>query len=252
MRPPESRRLHEISLNGRQSLAILLALVFALSVPLVRSRASNAPGGTLSAASRLAESTTRWLSAVRPWNLAVATRRPESPRADDSAAPILEAAGPSIGVESFTPTAARHLDVGVISDGQPAAATVPTGSPGAVSEPSSGRSEDLAIPPTTPAATASTGANSAAPAPEAVSWTIQVKATPLKADAEMLAGRIGAKGYAVAVVTTVSGGRTIYRVRVGRFTRRDEADDVRARLANEEQMETWVVRTSTGSTPARR
>ena len=79
-----------------------------------------------------------------------------------------------------------------------------------------------------------------------------IKAKVLKADAEMLAGRIGAKGYAVAVVTTVSGGRTIYRVRVGRFTRRDEADDVRARLANEEQMETWVVRTSTGSTPARR
>jgi cell division septation protein DedD len=54
--------------------------------------------------------------------------------------------------------------------------------------------------------------------------------------------RLAGKGYPAYVVSPVKGEPAVYRVRVGKFKERREADSVAARLQKEEQFKPWIVR----------
>jgi len=54
--------------------------------------------------------------------------------------------------------------------------------------------------------------------------------------------RLAGKGYPAYVVAPASGAPTVYRVRVGKYKDRREADTVAARLQKEEQFKPWIVR----------
>ena len=54
--------------------------------------------------------------------------------------------------------------------------------------------------------------------------------------------RLAAKGYPAYVVAPAQGQPSVYRVRVGKFKDRHEADTVAARLQKEEQFKPWIVR----------
>jgi cell division septation protein DedD len=65
-------------------------------------------------------------------------------------------------------------------------------------------------------------------------WTVQVKASPDRATAGVWLDRLTDKGYEAFIVDADIRGRTWYRVRVGNFATRQEAEKVRQTLEAEE------------------
>jgi cell division septation protein DedD len=65
-------------------------------------------------------------------------------------------------------------------------------------------------------------------------WSVQISAAPAKDIADSLVQRLKAKGYDGYVVQANVNGQTYYRVRVGHFDGRQEAESVRQSLAGQE------------------
>ena len=65
-------------------------------------------------------------------------------------------------------------------------------------------------------------------------WSVQIAAVPGKAIADTLTERLKARGYDSYVVTAEVKGQTYYRVRVGHFDAREEAESTRQALASQE------------------
>ncbi|HYB95781.1 MAG TPA: SPOR domain-containing protein [Vicinamibacterales bacterium] len=102
-----------------------------------------------------------------------------------------------------------------------------------------------------PAATPSPASKTASAAPEAAiktaepagpGFAIQVAAMSEADEANAIVKRLAGKGYPAYVVTPANGAPTMYRVRVGKYKDRNEADTVAARLQKEEQFKPWIVR----------
>jgi DedD protein len=90
-------------------------------------------------------------------------------------------------------------------------------------------------PPATAAAAKSTE-------PAGSGFAIQVAALRESAEADAMVKRLAGKGYPAYVVAPAKGQPSVYRVRVGKFKDRHEADSVAARLQKEEQFKPWIVR----------
>ena len=88
-------------------------------------------------------------------------------------------------------------------------------------------------------------ASSTAPAstePAGAGFAIQVAAIREREEAEGMVKRLAGKGYPAYVVAPASGAPMVFRVRVGKYKERREADTVAARLQKEEQFKPWIVR----------
>ena len=91
-------------------------------------------------------------------------------------------------------------------------------------------------------------ATSAAPTPAAPRPTpsasgryeVQVAVASERLRAESLAAGLRAKGYRPVVSTASSGGRTVWRVRVGGYEDLNAARAAAARLEREEGLQTWI------------
>jgi cell division septation protein DedD len=77
--------------------------------------------------------------------------------------------------------------------------------------------------------------------PRGNGFAIQVAALRDKAEAETLVKRLVGKGYAAFVMPPASG-QPNFRVRVGKFPERAEAERVASRLEREEQFKPWITR----------
>ena len=76
----------------------------------------------------------------------------------------------------------------------------------------------------------------------AASWVVQVSALRSDDEAGTVAAELVAKGYPAVVVDPAPGApRAVYRVRVGPYTDRSEANRVRDRLDTEEQFTLFVI-----------
>ncbi len=101
--------------------------------------------------------------------------------------------------------------------------------------------------PATPAPETSTAP---APAPTPTSgepggpgYVVQVAALQVRGEADTIAKRLSGKGYPAYVTAPASGASApIYRVRVGKYKSRREAEQVAARLEREEQFKPWISR----------
>ena len=71
---------------------------------------------------------------------------------------------------------------------------------------------------------------------------MQIAALNVRTEAEAIARRLSSKGYAAYVLSPANGTPAVYRVRVGKFNTRREAESVAARLQQEEQFKPWVTR----------
>jgi cell division septation protein DedD len=86
-------------------------------------------------------------------------------------------------------------------------------------------------------------APAAAPAPPPGSgYAVQVAALNVRSEADAIAKKLTSKGYAAYVQTPSDGTPSVYRVRIGTFKTRREAETVAARLQKEEQYKPWVTR----------
>jgi cell division protein FtsN len=63
-----------------------------------------------------------------------------------------------------------------------------------------------------------------------------------RGEADTVANRLIGKGFSAYVMAPAPGAPAVYRVRVGKFKERREADAVAARLQKEEQFKPWIVR----------
>jgi DedD protein len=95
-----------------------------------------------------------------------------------------------------------------------------------------------------PAATAPAGTSSGGTAaePSGQGYAVQIAALNVRTEAEAIVKRLSSKGYAAYVLTPATGSPSVYRVRVGKFPTRREAESVAARLQKEEQFTPWVTR----------
>ncbi|MGE5357402.1 MAG: SPOR domain-containing protein [Bacteroidales bacterium] len=97
-----------------------------------------------------------------------------------------------------------------------------------------------APPPKDPATPAVTPAASGEPGGDG--WVVQVAALAEQAQANAIAARLVSKGYS-AYVTVPPPGGSMFRVRIGKFKERREADTVMRRLQKEEeQYKPWITR----------
>jgi DedD protein len=119
----------------------------------------------------------------------------------------------------------------------PAPAPAPPAPAPAKSETPSKTSALTKTPAPVPAAAAS-----AFPEPEGGGFAIQVAALRAREEADGIVKRLAGKGYPAYVVAPAKGAPSVFRVRVGKYKERNEADTVAARLQKEEQFKPWIVR----------
>jgi cell division septation protein DedD len=72
-------------------------------------------------------------------------------------------------------------------------------------------------------------------------YVVQVAAVP-EHDADTIVKRLSSKGYGVFVIAPGAAAPALYRVRVGKFKTRREAEAVASKLQKEEQFKPWITR----------
>ena len=91
------------------------------------------------------------------------------------------------------------------------------------------------------ARTATTGP--AASDPAGPGFAVQVSISETRREADQLANQLIAKGYPAFVVDPVKGTpKQIYRIRVGKYKTRKDAEEVLARLEKNEHFKPWIAR----------
>lgn len=93
-----------------------------------------------------------------------------------------------------------------------------------------------------PPAASAPAAASTSTEPGGTGFAIQVAAIREKDEADLMVKRLAAKGYPAYLLAPAKGAPTVFRVRVGKYKERREADTVAARLQKEEQFKPWIVR----------
>ena len=74
-------------------------------------------------------------------------------------------------------------------------------------------------------------------------WAVQVVALTDRAAASAVVQRLSAKGYPAFLVSPQSGAPVQnYKVQVGKFEDRAEAEQIAGRLKKEEQFQPWILR----------
>ena len=71
-------------------------------------------------------------------------------------------------------------------------------------------------------------------------WVVQVQALKDRRRPPALAQRLVGKGYPAFVLSPAAGAPSIYRVQVGRYNDRGEAEQIARRLEKEEQFKPWI------------
>lgn len=111
--------------------------------------------------------------------------------------------------------------------------------------------ETLADAPGLPPAAPRTEVPAVAPAPAAADvpgepagdgFAIQLAALGKREEAEGIVRRLAGRGYSAYLMAPAAGAPAVYRVRVGKFQDRREAETVSSRLQKEEQFKPWIVR----------
>lgn len=73
-------------------------------------------------------------------------------------------------------------------------------------------------------------------------FSIQIAAVGERSDADTLAKGLSLKGYSAYVLAPATGAPAVFRVRVGKFNSRREAESVAAKLEKEEHFRPWITR----------
>ena len=73
-------------------------------------------------------------------------------------------------------------------------------------------------------------------------FVVQVAAVKERSEADTIAKRLSSKGFKSFVSSPTEGAARVYRVRVGKFNDRREAENVARRLEKEEQFKPWITR----------
>lgn len=204
----EPRTHYQLSFTSGQALAVFLVVLGAIAgayfFGLMTGLAGREPGSAAAAVSPSAAAEVTPEDAFPTPVLGVDARFPRRPSA---------AVRPTAGYAAARPTAGIQLFADRAESEAPPVTRLPT-----------------------PEASARAAAGSAS------GFWVQVVSLSSEREARARTARLTARGYpAVVVPGQGAGQRTVYRVRVGPFERREDAARAAIRLKSEEKTETWIV-----------
>ncbi|HUU35322.1 MAG TPA: SPOR domain-containing protein [Vicinamibacterales bacterium] len=228
--------LREIQLNGKQ-LVFLFMAVTVVSVVIflcgvLVGRGVQARPGTPVEASATAESDPTADAAPM-----AATEPLEPTKADNLGySERLQTTGPAaetLSPRSDSPRTAARTAVA------PATASPAAGGPSTTAAP---RQQTTPSTAGAPAAAQAAEVAPLPPEPKGDGIAIQVAFVRGRSEAEALLKRLKSKTYSAYIVPSVAGQPAGFRVRVGKFKTRAEAEKVAAKLEQEEQFKPWITR----------
>jgi cell division septation protein DedD len=241
---------HEIQLNGKQLVFLFMAatvvsvVIFLCGVLVGRGvraeRGSEAGGAEVSAPAEPAPRQTASSATPAPAGSDPTTAAAAPPVVDDLSYPnrlqgtnpppeTLKAPEKSVAAPPATRPAAAARAATPRPEKEPVRAAAPEGIPSQVGIPSpeGGPGKDAAP----------VGAQQGAGG-----YAVQIAALNIRSEADAIAKRLAAKGYAAYVLNPAAGTPQIYRVRIGKFGSRREAETIATKLEKEEQFKPWVTR----------
>lgn len=244
---------HEIQLNGKQLVFLFMAatvvavVIFLCGVMVGRGVRSQAGDVIASAADVVSDPT----AASQPFSSTIGGSPADAPLSSQETltyAERLEAPEPP--AETLRDTAEPAVDPTRVPPPEPSRPE-PARAEALRSEaarPLPARAEAVrpetarAVPePVAPAAVARPAITAALGEPAGNGFVVQVAAVTERGEADVIARRLGTKGYP-AFVTTPAGAARVFRVRVGKYQQRREAEAVAAKLEKEEQFKPWITR----------
>jgi len=214
--------VHEIQLNGKQlvflfmSGTVVAVVIFLCGVMVGRGVRAERGGETIAATADAPVDPTASVQAPLP---AAASSSEGLPVASQETLTYPDR------LEDPTPPAETLRDVPEAAASRPSSRTVP-------SPPE--RAAPAAAPAASPIGTASEPAGNG--------FVVQVAAVRERGEADGIARRLAAKGYPSFVTTPANGTPNVFRVRVGKYPDRREAETIATRLQKEEQFKPWVTR----------
>ena len=229
---------HEIQLNGKQLVFLFMAatvvsvVIFLCGVMVGRGVRGDQPSQASAAASEVAASDT---PSPPPASAPAPEPAATAPVHDQASAPVPEPADDESVYKALTSD--RPTDEKL----KPAGKTAPARS--AKSQPAAPAPAPAPAPATKTAATAAPAATDTAAPPSAVTsggFAVQVTALRDRSEAEAIVKRLVGKGYQAYVLNPLPGRPPVYRVQVGRYQNRADADRIAGRLQKEEQFTPWV------------
>jgi len=231
--PVQDDAFHEIQLNGKQLVFLFMAatvvsvVIFLCGVLVgrgVRAERGAIPEGTPTASNA---ETAPPAPAAAPPPAAV------TPAGSDPT----KAAPPADDLTYFSrlekPAAAPEHLKAASDKTEPPAPKVAQAAPPRIAPPA---------PAPTPAPAESRAAAPEVAEPAGAGFAVQIAALNVRGDAEAIAKRLSSKGYSAYVMSPPAGAPTVFRVRIGKFPTRREAENVATKLQKEEQFKPWVTR----------
>jgi len=235
---------HEIQLNGKQMFFLFMAgtvvavVIFLIGVQVGRN-VETARAATIDPAEIAAADPTAPPPAdptARARSTAATPAAGTSGAAGDAAdAETTQRKGPVVAQEELT-YAERLEDTSPPDETLNEPLAPPKAVPAPVSVPERQRAASDAAP-----ASASAGP-AAAPEPAGNGYVVQIAAVKTRAEADTIARRLSSKGYPSFVTTPGASAPAFFRVRVGKYADRREAERVANRLEREDQFKPWITR----------
>jgi cell division septation protein DedD len=229
--------LHEIQLNGKQLVFLFMAstivavVIFLCGVMVGRGVRVQRPADAIEASVDAATDPTVVTQAPAPAasTAAAPTNTPVASQETLTYPDRLEGHEPA--EEGFNATAPKAVaTIAKVAPPPPKAVPAPKAVPVAT----------VATPTPTPSPSAPPPALSREPA--GTGFVVQVAAVNDRREADTIAKRLAAKGYPSFVTTPPNGTPRTFRVRIGKYPNRRDAESIAARLQKEEQFKPWITK----------
>ena len=234
---------HEIQLNGKQLVFLFMAatvvsvVIFLCGVLVGRGVRSERSVSSTDTASVIVDATPQpapAASAVPTGSDPTSATPP--PAVDDSSLSYTKRLDTSNPPEDLKPLPAAER-AAAEAPGKSARAT-PTPRPVATPKPAAA----AAAPASAPRKEEAPALSSSSDAAVRDGFAIQVAALREPGEADTIAKRLVSKGYGAYVLTPPDGRPNVYRVRIGTFKTRREAEAIASKLQKEEQFKPWITR----------
>jgi len=238
---------HEIQLNGKQLVFLFMAatvvsvVIFLCGVLVgrgVRAERAAAAGDTtaLNAVTTAETTPQQPQQAATPLPAGSDPTAATPPPAVDDLTYFNRLEKPNQPAEELKPAPARP-------SAAPAGQTARARPTPAVKEPASPPAARATPTPAAKEPTPSAKDQASSPAePAGQGYALQIAALRDRDEADAIAKRLESKGYAAYVLAPASGTPPVFRVRVGKFKTRRDAETVSAKLQKEEQFNPWITR----------
>ena len=237
--------LHEIQLNGKQLVFLFMAstivavVIFLCGVMVGRGVRVQRPADAIEASVDAATDPTAVTqspmpaasTAAAPSNTPVASQETLTyPDRLEGHEPAEETLKPGLGTRDSGFNAPAPKPVATIAKvAPPAPKAIPA-------------TKAVPVAPVAPPPSPSAAPPALSREPAGTGFVVQVAAVTDRREADTIAKRLAAKGYPSFVTTPPNGTPRTFRVRIGKYPNRRDAESIAARLQKEEQFKPWITR----------